>query len=278
MSPYVSVILPVYNNERTVLSAVQSILKQSFTDFELIIVNDGCTDQTIARLSELQDERIKIIGDADNLGLPRRLNQGLDAARGKYIARMDGDDLSRHDRFLKQVTFLDKNPEIDLVAGRAAVFDDEGRILGLLPFAGNHDQITCRVWNNIPMPHPTWMMRKEWGLKHRYAVPEIWRAEDQDLLLRAYKQSHYACLEDILLYYRQGRFNFKKSFLARRHQLKSQLGYFVGQKEYGRAIASCCVFFAKSGMDLARPFIGVHNFSPDVSPEIKSDFEKLFRA
>lgn len=252
-----SVILPVFNNERTILAAVQSILQQSFTDFELIVMNDGSTDGTLGVLDGIADPRLKVMGDHTNQGLPRRLNEALTQCRGKYVARMDADDLAFPDRFQKQVTYLERHLDIDVVAGRAVVFDDQHRIFGLLPFAPDHATITRRPWNNFPMPHPTWMGKRDWFLKYGYALPEIWRAEDQDLLLRSYQSSRFACLPDVVLCYRQGKFQYQKTSIARRHTLKSQLGFFTQHKNYKNAALSVGVFIAKSLFDVAQlfPFI-----------------------
>lgn len=250
MSPLVSVILPVYNNEKTIGAAVSSILNQSFTDFELIIVNDGSVDGTQAVLKAYDDPRIVIIGDVNNQGLPRRLNQALALSRGTYIARMDADDLALPERLARQVAFLETHKDVDLLAARAVVFGDGGEIVGLLPYAGSHDEIARHPWNSFPMPHPTWMARRDWILKYGYAVPEVWRAEDQDLLLRAYLSSRFACLPDILLCYRQGAFNFKKTAIARRNLLRAQLSFFFENKLYLYALLSLGGFCIKTSFDV----------------------------
>lgn len=260
MMPLLSVILPVYNNERTVLAAVQSILAQSFTDFELIVINDGSTDGTLNVLNSIYDVRLRVVGDSKNLGLPRRLNEALALCHGKYVARMDADDLSFLDRFQKQIDYLEMHPGIDVVAGRAVVFDDQHRIVGLLPFAEYHSEITAHPWNNFPMPHPTWMGRRDWFLKYGYALPEIWRAEDQDLLLRSYQSSRFACIPDLVLCYRQSAFHYGKTSIARRHTLKSQLGFFASRKDYTSAVLSLGVFLTKSLFDLAQLFPVLSNF------------------
>lgn len=274
MNPYVSVILPVYNNERTIAAAVGSILNQSFTNFELIIVNDGSTDKTAEYLSSLSDSRIRIIGDHNNQGLPKRLNQAVRESRGVYIARMDADDISFPERLTKQVAFLDAHPDVDLVAGRAVVFDDAGKIHGLLAYAARHAEITKRPWNTIPMPHPTWMMRKSWITKFFYALPEVWRAEDQDLLLRAHTSSVYACMPDVVLCYRQGAFNFKKTALARRNLLKAQLSYFLSRSEGISAGLSFFVFVVKTVMDLTHIVYKPNKFT-GVSPELALSVKKI---
>ncbi len=279
--PIVSVILPVYNNEHTVIAAVQSILTQTFSDFELIVINDGSRDGTQKLLSTLTDKRIKIVGDDKNIGLPRRLNQGIAAARGQYIARMDADDVAHPERLEKQVAFLDTHPDIDVLATRAAVFEDGGKIIGLLPFAALHKDIVKRPWHTFPMPHPTWMMRRDWIVKYGYAVPEIWRAEDQDVLLRAYRESQYACLPDVLLCYRQGAFDAHKTALARRHLLGAQVSNFIEHKEYLFVVSSIGVFLIKTVMDVLQSVsprfkeYRQHKFAADIPQDVYKSIQNI---
>ena len=117
-SPKVSVVMPVMNEEHYLHASVDSILTQTFADFEFIIIDDGSTDSTPDILAEYarRDQRIRLIRNAQNQGISRTLNAGIKASRGQYIARMDGDDLNTPDRFEQQVALLDANPDI-VVAG-----------------------------------------------------------------------------------------------------------------------------------------------------------------
>src|SRR5258705_775698 len=114
-SPQVSVLLPVWNGERHLAAAIESVLGQSFTDFELLIVDDGSTDGSAALIRRYGDERIRLFENEKNLGVTRSLNLGLAQARGRYVARMDADDLSAPERLARQVAFLDSHPEVALV-------------------------------------------------------------------------------------------------------------------------------------------------------------------
>ena len=107
-TPLISVILPVYNCEKYIRDSIQSILDQVFNDFELIIINDGSTDNTFGIIKSFSDDRIILVNQV-NHGLTFSLNVGLSLAKGKYIARMDADDISLPDRFKKQVNFLSEN-------------------------------------------------------------------------------------------------------------------------------------------------------------------------
>ncbi len=258
MKPKMSVLLPVFNNEKTIAQAIRSILHQTFSDFELIIINDGSSDGTIDILKTFDDSRIKIIGGSENIGLPRRLNQGISEAQGIYIARMDADDVAFADRFQKQVDYLDVHPEIDVLATRAIIFNNEHQLLGLLPFTRYHAEIISRPWNAIPMPHPTWMVRRSWYQKYQYTIPEIWRAEDQDILLRAHHDSVYECLPDVLLCYRRTDPNFSNIRSARWYWLKAQLGYFLNHRQITYILLSILVFGFKSIYDISRKFSLCH--------------------
>lgn len=113
--PKISVILAAYNAEATIAEAVASILNQTHTDFELIIVNDGSTDRTLSVIQSITDSRITLINNSQNLGLVKSLNIGITQAQGEYIARHDADDLSHPDRFTKQIQHLQTHPSIALL-------------------------------------------------------------------------------------------------------------------------------------------------------------------
>ncbi len=205
-APLVSVVLPVYNAGLTLPQALASIQLQTFRDWELIFIDDGSTDDCTVGFSS-SDDRIRVVRDGRNLGLAARLNQGIDLARGKYLARMDSDDVAYPSRLERQIEFLDRNPNIDLAGTKAIVFRDEGHPVGLFPFRATHAEICARPWNGFYLPHPTWMGRIEWFRRHRYTIPEVVRAEDQDLLLRTYDSSRFACVDEILFGYR-GRWTY----------------------------------------------------------------------
>ena len=125
--PKVSVLLSVYNGERYLGEAIESILNQTFTDFEFIIVDDGSTDSSSAILASYRDPRIHLIRNNQNLGLAKSLNKGLQLARGQYIARMDADDISLPERLYKQVRFLDENSSVTMVGTWTEVIDEDSK-------------------------------------------------------------------------------------------------------------------------------------------------------
>jgi glycosyltransferase involved in cell wall biosynthesis len=249
-APRVSVLLPCRNSGRTLEVALRSMLAQTFTDFELLLLDDGSTDESAAIVLHFNDIRIRVFSDGMHRGLTWRLNQGVSCARGQYIARMDADDVSFPRRLEMQVAYLDQHPQIDLVGCRAVVFRDSGNVVGLLPFAPDHATLCARPWRNIPLPHPTWMGRRQWFCAHAYRLPEVWLAEDQELLLRASLTSRYACLSEVLLGYRQSSFRLRRTLLARRSLLAAQLALFAGRRQWGHAIKAVFQSTAKVGIDI----------------------------
>jgi glycosyltransferase involved in cell wall biosynthesis len=230
--PLVSVILPVFNGGQFLLPAIVSIINQTYQNWELIIIDDGSTDNALDQIKQLKEPRIRLISDGVNKGLAKRLNEAVAFAKGIYIARMDADDISFPLRLASQVNFLEKHTTIDLVGCRAVAFKENGVVIGLLPFAADHDALCAHPWRNIPLPHPTWMARKDWFKEHSYRIPEVVRAEDQELLLRSCVSSKFYCLDQVLLGYRQGPFNLRRTFLARRTLLKAQLKLFLKRREW----------------------------------------------
>lgn len=198
----VTILLPVFNAGGSLAAAVRSITLQTYRQWELLVLDDGSTDGAIQRLAAEREPRIRVLGGRRNAGLAVRLNEGIESARGGYIARMDADDVAYPERLFSQVRFLENHPEIDLLGTRALVYTGNGRALGLFPFRATHEEICARPWSGFYLPHPTWMGRVEWFRRHRYAVPEVARAEDQELLLRSYSTSRFASLPDVLLGYR----------------------------------------------------------------------------
>lgn len=126
-----SVLMSVHNGGRWLRPAIDSVLAQTWHDFELLVIDDASTDDTVAQIEALRDSRIRLIRLPENVGLTRSLNAGLHAARGEFIARHDADDLSTRDRFDRQIAFLDTNPKVPLVGAQARLIDAEGRSRGV---------------------------------------------------------------------------------------------------------------------------------------------------
>jgi len=128
--PKVSVIMSVYNGEKYLREAIESILNQTFTDFEFIIVNDGSTDSSLEIIKSYDDERIKIIDNKKNIGLTKSLNKALKQACGEYIARQDADDVSLPNRFEEQIKYFEEHPEIAVLGTNVYKINKEGEVIG----------------------------------------------------------------------------------------------------------------------------------------------------
>ena len=204
-APTLSVLMPVYNAEQYLEEAIQSILNQTFADFELIVINDGSTDGSEAMLRSFAqgDQRIKLISRG-NTGLTIALNEGLAAAQGKYIARMDSDDVAFPERFAKQVEFLDQHPEHVVVGSRVVLIDSAGLLI--CPFAQKteHEEIDGAMMSGQggAICHPAAMIRHD-ALKTISGYrAELEPCEDRDLFLRLAEIGKLANLPDTLLKYR----------------------------------------------------------------------------
>ena len=220
MKPIVTIALPVYNGGATLKLAVHSILQQSFTDWELIILNDASTDNSLEVMHSFDDPRICLVEGEKNMGLSARLNMAVDMARGDYFARMDQDDISYPQRIEKQRNYLQSHPEVDLLATNYAVFNDDFEWLGKLSVPQQHHDICQKPWSGFYLPHPTWMGKLDWFKRHRYHSYAD-GAEDQNLLLRSYAESCFACLDEVLLAYRQNDRPLKHKLRARYRYAKA---------------------------------------------------------
>jgi len=275
----ISVILPVFNGARFIKNAVQSILWQTHSDFELIIIDDGSTDETLNILREFEtaDSRIRLISRA-NRGIATSLNEGIAMARGQWIARMDADDVSHPHRLSSQFQMLKDHPELDLIATRAIIIDENNQVTGLFPGALTHSEICAHPWNGFHFPHPSWMGRTEWFRKYHYAQPAPFLCEDQELLLRSYKKSKFATLNEFLLAYRvPSKVNLKKLLKTRLAVLIIQFKYFISQRASWFAFLSTTIFILKFSIDILKKlflFNTVIN-SSNVDLKTKNDWKIL---
>jgi len=206
MTPKISVLMPVYNAEKYVSLAVDSILNQTFLDFEFIVINDGSTDGTLDILQRYaqQDSRIRLIS-RENKGLVATLNEGLALAKAPLIARMDADDIALPERFSKQYKYLNKNTEVVLVGGRCVAIDSCGDSMALWNQLTSFDDIQDQHLNSLngsAVAHPSMMFRKEVVQAVGGYLAESYPAEDLDLLLRVSDEGSIENLEDVILKYR----------------------------------------------------------------------------
>ena len=245
--PLITVAMPVYNAGKNLRLAVLSIVNQTYLNWELLIIDDGSSDDSFLDIADINDSRIKILCDGVNRGLVARLNEAIDLARGDYFARMDGDDISYPDRLSKQVTALQNNSKIDLMATRVITIDEENLATGLFPYAISHNEICARPWKGFYFPHPTWMGKTEWFRKYRYSVPAPYCCEDQELILRSYQDSHLETLNETLLAYRVRRkVDNQKLAKTRRAVFKAQLRHFSNCNSWFFLMLAAGSFIIKS--------------------------------
>lgn len=244
--PLVTVAMPVYNAGKYLRLAVLSIVKQTFTDWELLIIDDGSTDNALQDIADINDVRIRIVRDGANRGLAARLNEAIDLARGQYIARMDQDDVSYPERFEYQVRALQNDSRLDMIAVRAIAISDEDEPVGLFPYAATHQEICARPWRGFYLPHPTWMGKTSWFRKYHYAIPGPYYSEDMDLLLRSYNSSQFSMLPEILFAYRvRKNIVWGKQIKARRAVFGIQLRSFRLNGQWHYIILAALVLFAR---------------------------------
>ncbi|HEY0008786.1 MAG TPA: glycosyltransferase [Tepidisphaeraceae bacterium] len=203
-TPVVSVILPAYNAERYIDSAVQSICAQTFTDFEFVIVNDGSRDntETLLRAWAERDRRINLIS-RPNTGYVRALIEAIDKSSGPLIARMDADDLASPERFEKQVAFLNAHPDVVVVGSSYELMDEHDRKLHVLhqPTDDPTLQRHCLA-GTTPICHPSAMFRRAAYTSVGGYDESFCPAEDLDLWLRLGEIGKLACLDEVLIRYR----------------------------------------------------------------------------
>ncbi len=152
--------MSVYNGEKYLREAIDSILGQTFKDFEFLIIDDGSTDSSVEIIRSYADPRIRLIQNEENIGLSRSLNKGLKLARGEYIARMDADDISLPRRLAAQVGLLDKQPDIGLVGTSIQLIDCDGERMHVHRVPTTHAQILWALCFTTPLAHPSVVFRK----------------------------------------------------------------------------------------------------------------------
>lgn len=255
--PLISIAMPVYNCERWLARSLRSLVHQTCDDWELLLIDDGSTDRTLEIAQSFPDSRIHLLVDRSHRGLIARLNQAIDRAGGKYLARMDGDDIAYPKRLEMQTRYLDAHPEVDLLGGGILVFKRDGEVLGTREVRTSHQQICRRPWSGFYLPHPTWIGRAGWFRKHRYR-PGALRCEDQELLLRTHKESQFAALGEIVLGYREEELSLRKILTGRRSFVRCVLSRAKAAEEYALATAVLADQLFKGTIDCVAIATGLH--------------------
>jgi glycosyltransferase involved in cell wall biosynthesis len=253
--PEVSIIMSVRDAAETLNAALRSILWQTFTDWELILIDDGSRDDAVPRVAARADPRIRITCHGESRGLAYRLNEGIDVARGRFIARMDADDVCYPQRLAIQAEFLRGNPAVDVLATQAIVFRRDGEIVAATRSPTTHEQITANPYRRVPFFHPTWCGKAEWFRKFRYD-PRFKRGQDQELLLRAWRSSRFAAVDKILLGYRDERTNLYNNNYGRILYTYAVWADARRSKAYSAAVRETALQIAKCVVELGAAAVG----------------------
>jgi glycosyltransferase involved in cell wall biosynthesis len=231
MKPKISILMAVFNCAATLKESIDSILFQTFKDFEFIIINDGSTDDTHRIIEGYQDRRIRLINNKKNLGLIKSLNIGLQEAKGEYIARMDGDDISLPERLSIQFNYLEKNKNVFLVGSSALIIDENGRAIKKAKIVTGRDLSTILPKGNS-LIHPSIMFRNIPNLFYR---EKMLHCEDYDFYLRLITEGRtLKNLNDPLIKYRISPNSISRTkALLQRHQAEKAREFFFQRQKNG---------------------------------------------
>lgn len=222
----VTIAIPAYNCQEYIDYAVQSVINQTYKNWELLLLDDGSTDGTLQKLKAYEtDDRIRIISDGQNRGLIYRLNQSINLAHGRYYARMDADDIMLIHRIQSQIDFLTKNPTVDVVGSCAYTIDGHNNIKELIEYPLSPTPKP----NQLCFLHSSVMGRIDWFRRNRYN--QLFnRMEDVELWFRAANNSTYKNLDIPLMFYRESGMPLAKKYIATQ---RSALRLAINGSKYG---------------------------------------------
>lgn len=205
MQAAVTIGIPIYNCERTIRQAVQSVFAQSYQNWRLILINDGSTDRSYELIKDIKDDRVTVIS-GPNKGLIYRLNEMVSLTNTRYFVRMDGDDIMHPHRLSEQIGFMEANPEVDVTGGTVYTIDENDNPVGKRGSWKVNDPVT--VIKRGVLIHPTVAGKTEWFRTFRYDS-NYYRAEDRELWCRSFGRSFFAVIDKPLLFYREGRVSIR---------------------------------------------------------------------
>lgn len=235
--PVVTIVIPFYNNEDTLLLAIKSVFAQTYKNWKLILLNDGSKDNSLSIANSINDNRVKVVSDGVNKGLIFRLNQAPTLTDSQYIARMDADDLMRPERIAKQMQILINNPDIDLVDTATYSISEKEQplgIRGLAPINTNPKQMIGKAI----LLHASIVGKTDWFLKNKYDNNYL-RGEDCELWIRTLSNSKFCRVQEPLYIVREGKVNVRNYILgikATQKILKNYKHLYLSNIEYFKLI------------------------------------------
>jgi glycosyltransferase involved in cell wall biosynthesis len=267
------------NSASTVEAAVRSVLQQTLADWQLIVIDNGSSDESGAIVAGFNDPRIRLVREESTSCLAVRLNQAVGLSRGEFIARMDADDICFPERLARQVARLREDPQLDLIGCGAVVFTSEGELVGELPVPRTHQDIVARPFAGFPFPHPTWCGRASWFRTNPYDA-DISYAEDQDLLLRSFRNTRLGAVDAVLLAYRQDQLALNKLLTGRLTFIGSLWRYGRATGELLPVLSGMTNHIVKAAVDIATVGSGVNRLMQrqrlrPISPAVLPQWREL---
>jgi len=257
--PLVTVGIAFLNSEKTLLNAIKSIFAQTFQDWELILVDDGSTDNSLELARSIDDQRVRTFSDGQNKKLPARLNQIVELARGEFIARMDADDMSHPQRLAKQVEFFNNHNGVDVVGTSMYILNRQIQPTCKITVPPTHNDISKNKFKKIPIAHPTVMAKARWF--HQWPYDEKCPlSQDQELWMRSISKSTFANItEPLYLYNEFAATSLSKYVKATRIIAKNIMRY--GPSEVGRfrSVYHACIRYSKAAVYAVSLALGLRN-------------------
>jgi len=230
ITPAISVVMSIYNGAEYVRKAIDSILGQTFTDFEFIIVNDGSTDKTADILASYKDSRITVIAQ-NNQGLVSSLNRAIKKAKAPFIARQDADDYSQPTRLAEQLLYLHANPDTVIVGTSMQVMNNAGSIVHQHHVLLNDPELKQELLVRSPFAHGSVVFRKDAAIKAGLYKKDFWPAEDYEFWLRLSKYGKFANIDEPLYVYRENSQGISQSNQTLQHQKLNRIQALAWQRK-----------------------------------------------
>ena len=253
-APLVSILISTYNDEKYIVESINSVLNQTYTNLEVLVVNDASTDHTSQLLQQIHDERLIIIDNGVNQKLAANLNKMIRIAKGKYLARMDADDIALPERIAHQVRYMEEHPDIDVLGTWTEMI---GNATGIFPVPCEHDQIcSCLLFQNI-ITHPSVMLRAN-TCDYQYDE-KLSAGQDYELWSRIIWNKRFAVLPEVLLQYR-----IHPNQTTRRHGTQQKAGAKAARER---------MYYHLMGKPVSKAFNMLFDYATPKTTEEISDIE-----